>query len=383
MDYEISIIGGGPAGSTAAVQLARCGFSVALFERKSFPREVLCGEFLSIEVTKILKELKLFNNFIKLNPNPVNSMSFYFDDEKMLNKQLNFQAYAVKRSVFDNFLLNSAKDAGVNVYQPSAVNNVTRHDNNFVLNITNENGDVKKIYSKHVIAAYGKSGFLDKRLKRNFAGKKTYLNGIKFHIDNKFLCKHRVNEISLFVSKGIYCGINSVNGNESTVCFLENKKKYLNSSKDHLIDLFFNGYKISNPFKDIFKDKIKSQHVYGTGNIYFGKRKVVENGIYMIGDAAGIIAPLSGDGIGMAMESAMLLSKILVNLKKNKISKQKADKLYSNEWEKMFRSRMFLALMIQNFIMSGKINNVGYAALKKFPYLTNYLLKNTRNFKIR
>ena len=46
--------------------------------------------------------------------------------------------------------------------------------------------------------------------------------------------------------------------------------------------------------------------IFGTGNIYFGKKNLVENGIYMVGDASGIIAPLSGDGIGMAFESAKI-----------------------------------------------------------------------------
>ena len=72
-NFEIGIIGGGPAGSAAAAYLAGYGFDVCLFEKKSFPRETLCGEFLSTEVIHFLKEINLFDEFISLNPNKIKS----------------------------------------------------------------------------------------------------------------------------------------------------------------------------------------------------------------------------------------------------------------------------------------------------------------------
>ena len=101
MQHEITIIGGGPSGSTAAIYLAEFGFDVCLIEKKNFPREILCGEFLSREIVNNLKELSLFSNFLNLKPNPISSFAMY-DDKNEISTQFDFQAFGLKRSAFDN-----------------------------------------------------------------------------------------------------------------------------------------------------------------------------------------------------------------------------------------------------------------------------------------
>src|SRR3970282_1266063 len=124
--FEIGIIGAGPAGSTAAAYLAGYGFDVCLFEKKSFPRETLCGEFLSHEVIQLLKELNLFNDFISLSPNKITSFLFFNSSGKSIGSKFNFDAYGLSRSLFDNLLLCNAKNKGVTVYQPSEVKKIIR-----------------------------------------------------------------------------------------------------------------------------------------------------------------------------------------------------------------------------------------------------------------
>jgi menaquinone-9 beta-reductase len=74
--YDIAIVGAGPAGSTAALYLARMNFRVCVIEKMPFPRETLCGEFLSREVTRILGDLHLNEGFLSLQPNPLTSFRF-------------------------------------------------------------------------------------------------------------------------------------------------------------------------------------------------------------------------------------------------------------------------------------------------------------------
>jgi flavin-dependent dehydrogenase len=98
---DILIVGGGPAGSTTALYLSQIGFDITIIEKKAFPRETLCGEFLSKEVTDILKELNLFDDFTSLNPNKLKSFRTIDESGIELVSDLNFEAYAMKRSIFD------------------------------------------------------------------------------------------------------------------------------------------------------------------------------------------------------------------------------------------------------------------------------------------
>jgi flavin-dependent dehydrogenase len=379
LNTDILIIGGGPAGSTTALYLSELGFNITLIEKKIFPREVLCGEFLSKEVTDVLKELKIFNDFLSLNPNKLNSFRAVDESGIELKSDLNFDAYALKRSVFDLFLLNEARDKNVKVIQPAEVISTTRSDCEFISVIEENNGNKLQIKSKLVIAAYGKQNILDKKLDRDFVNKKSNLNGVKFHLPTNLLEKQFNDEIRIYTDEELYCGMNQVSDTEMTVCFLENRKQSKIPSRERLIEVI----KSNNHFKKVFSedaiDYIKTTNIYGTGNIYFGKREVVENGIIMVGDAARVISPLAGDGIGMAMESAKLLYSVF-----NKYKLDNIDKIYSKYvtlYDKIFSKRLKTAKIIQGIILNRKSRRLGFGLVKNYPSLLPYLIKFTRNSK--
>ena len=379
LNTDILIIGGGPAGSTTALYLSELGLNITLIEKKIFPREVLCGEFLSKEVTDILKELNIFNDFLSLNPNKLNSFRAVDESGIELNSNLNFDAYALKRSVFDLFLLNKARDKNVKVMQPAEVISTITSNCEFISVIEENNGNKLQIKSKLVIAAYGKQNILDKKFDRDFVNKKSNLNGVKFHLPTNLLDKQFDDEIRIYTDEELYCGMNQVSDTEMTVCFLENRKQSKIPSRERLIEVI----KSNNHFKKVFSedaiDYIKTTNIYGTGNIYFGKREVVENGIIMVGDAARVISPLAGDGIGMAMESARLLYSVF-----SKYNPDNIDKIYSDyvtQYEKIFSKRLKTAKIIQGIILNRKSRRLGFGLVKNYPSLLPYLIKFTRNSK--
>ena len=376
---DILIIGGGPAGSTTALFLSHLGYDITIIEKKIFPREVLCGEFLSKEVTDIMKELNIYNDFLSLNPNKIDSFCAIDDSGIELKSNLNFNAYALKRSIFDSFLLEKAKSRNVKVIQPAEVISVLKSNSVFSSEVIQEDDNKIKIESKLVIAAYGKQNILDKKLDRNFVDKKSNLNGVKFHIPINFLAEKFDDEIRIYVDKELYCGLNKVNSDEVTVCFLENRSQSKIPSRQKLIEAIKSNKNFRKIFSDDAIEYIKSANIYGTGNIFFGKREVTENGIIMVGDAAQVIAPLAGDGIGMAMESA----KILFNVMKN-FDLTKTEKLYSEynrSFNEAFSLRVKAAKLIQRIILNKTTRNISFSVADKFPSLLPYLIKFTRSNK--
>jgi flavin-dependent dehydrogenase len=376
--HEVTIIGGGPAGSIAAIKLTDLGFDVCLVEKKIFPRETLCGEFLSKEVIENLNELNLYEEFISLNPNPIKNFKLINNDGREISVNLNFPAFGLRRSVFDDFLLTAVKRKRIKILQPAEVKEIRREDNCFVLTIKYKDGGCITVASKYVIAAYGKQNNLDKSLKRNFVFYKSNLNGVKLHLNANLFKEFKKDDIKIYLSDGIYCGVNLVENNYITICFLENTRKQRNSSRQNLLNFISGTEKFKSLFNPGYEEYIKSNMVYGTGNIFFGKRKAVENGIFMIGDAAGVIAPITGDGIAMAFQSAGIISQLLFKVRSDKLSIANIEKYYQIEWDSLFRNRIFSSYIIQNILLLNFSRNVSLEILNRFPKILPYFIKITR-----
>jgi len=377
-NHEVTIIGGGPAGSVTAIKLSELGFDVCLIEKKKFPRETLCGEFLSKEVILNLKQLGLYDEFISLNPNPINRFRLINNDGKEISTKLNFTAFGLRRSVFDNFLISAAIRKGIKVIQPAEVKMIKREEDVFALYVKDNNAKEVIVKSKYVIAAYGKHNILDKSLKRNFANIKSSLNGVKFHFDSMLLNEFKKEEISIYLGNGIYCGVNAVDADKVTICFLEKRKNKEITSRENLLKFISGNEKFNKIFKPGYKELIMSNPVWGTGDIFFGKRKAVEKGIFMIGDAAGVIAPITGDGMGMAFQSANIISQVLFDARCCNISTPHAEEIYQIRWDSLFKSRLQSSHIIQSVIMRnyGRILSMNF--LCKFPQILPYFVSITR-----
>jgi flavin-dependent dehydrogenase len=373
--YDIAIIGGGPAGSSAAILLSKKGYSVTIIEKKSFPREVLCGEFISKEVVEFLIENSLYEEFLKLNPNPISSFRFSCDNGKELISKLKFPAYGIKRSKLDNFLLSKARENGAELFQPAEAKEIQKQTEGYLIKIKPGTGEEFTLYSKIIIAAYGKQNILDKNFGRDFYRVKSKLNGVKFHIDKTQFDSFNSEEIQVYTGHNIYCGINAVDNNTITLCFLEKRDKSQYSPKELLLRLSRQNKKFNALFNQNLFESIDKLQVYGTGNIYFGKRDIVNEGIFYIGDSAGVIAPLVGDGIGIAVQSARLVSDILC---RNNLVQEKAGKEYKKEWRNKFLKRILLAGIIQKIVLNNSLRNPGIRMISFFPGVLSTIIKYTR-----
>jgi len=375
--FDIAIIGGGPAGSTAALFLTRMNFHVCVIEKTTFPRETICGEFLSSEVSRILEELHLRESFLSLHPNPLTSFRLCMENARSYNANLPFPAYGLKRGTFDAFLLDNARLAGAVIFQPTTARAIHHAGSDYDVVLHGEGG-IKHLTSRHVIVAHGKSLSLDKTLHRSYQKSRSRLNGIKFHVHKKYLPNVPEHEIQLYTGRNMYCGVNVVNEDTVTLCFLEERLPDDVQPRARVTELMKSNTQFAQAISDDFETMLTSFPIYGTGDIYFGKKRLVEHGIFSIGDAAQVIAPLAGDGIGMAMESARIIANVLYEGRKESASCEALSRMYTKRWRSSFQRRLRIAKEIQHILLSRLGKKVGGMVLARFPSLLSRTIELTR-----
>jgi flavin-dependent dehydrogenase len=375
--YDIAVIGGGPAGSTAANYLARSGFRTCIIEKKPFPRETVCGEFLSAEVAEILEELVITKQFQSLKPNTLTAFRYSPEHKRSYCSALPFTAYTMKRGKFDSFLFDKAREAGVEVYQPATVEQVNKNEDQYRVVLSVE-GKQEQITARYVVGAYGRNSPLDKTLQRDFLGGKSRLNGVKFHVPKKFMQNIPEHEIQIYTARDMYCGVNAVDDETVTISFLERHAPGGAPARQRIIDLI----KANKHFAEIvsgdFEASVESFSYYGAGDIYFGKKNIVENGIFMIGDASRVIAPLAGNGISMAMQSAKVLASVIGEGRKRSLGNEALAGLYSSRWNVQFRRRLYVAQRIQSMMLSQFGKKTSEVLLDGFPSLLSLAIEHTR-----
>ena len=373
--YDIAMIGGGPAGSTAAIRLARAGFAVCLLERRSFPRETLCGEFLSREVTESIHEIGLSEKFHALRPNPLTSFRLFLGPGRSFTSDLGFSAYGLKRGALDAMLLQGAREAGVSIAQPATVRQIERHAAFHMIVAEAPDGEFT-VTASRVIGAYGKRGPLDqppgpRRPRSPF-------NGVKFHVPRSRLRAIPEHEIQIFAGRGIYCGLNAVNDEAVTVCFLERRRVGDPPPRRRLIELALAHPELAEVAGPDFESLLEDLPVYGTANIDFGRKDPVRDGVFMIGDAAQVIAPVAGDGIGVAMQSGKMLSELLREARDQGLTSEALERRYRAAWRELFNRRMVLAAGVQRLLLSSGGRAVGAGVLSLFPSLQSWGIRSTR-----
>ncbi len=374
--FDVVVIGGGPAGSVAGRCIAAAGFSVGLLEGRRFPREAVCGEFLSPEVLETIHGLGLEGAFRALCPNPLRTFTLAGNGAE-IRVPLGFTAYGVRRGKFDALLLAAAVAGGVNVLQPAEATGIERNREGYTIRYREGRRD-RELQCAWVVGAYGRSSPLDRALGRSFVGARTGFTGVKFHVPAEAVENLRPEEIMIALGEGIYCGVSHVGDGAATICYLERRTNGIPSSRERIWELARRNYNFARVVTPATRKILQKARVYGTGNIFFGTRRVVEDGVLMVGDAAGLIAPLAGDGIGIAMEQARLLGDLFAGMQGGKGERNALAERYKRESSKLLASRRRVALLCQQAALSKMLRPMIGPLVTLVPGLLRAAIRSTR-----
>ena len=363
---EVIIIGGGLAGLTAAIHLSQSGIDVTVIEKNSYPRHKVCGEYISNEVVPYFNYLGIDLSTIK--PSKITDLQFSNVDGSVLTAALSLGGFGISRYALDHYLFKKAVSNGCKII----IDQVESIDfENDLFTITTQAD--KMFTADLVLGAFGKRSNIDQKLQRPFFRKQSKWLAVKAHyhytMQNDLVALHNFD--------GGYCGVSKVENDIVNICYLADYKSF---KKYKNITDFQSQVMAKNPhLKKIFENSTMLFDKQLTiSQISFDKKKAIEDHIIMIGDTAGLIHPLCGNGMAMAIHSAKIASELIIKYNSKTIgTRAELEKEYQKKWNLTFKKRLqagrFLSLILEN----KKNANLVLKMVTTFKFILPYIIKQT------
>lgn len=368
--YDVALIGGGLAGLCLSIQLAKEGHRVILFEKEKYPFHKVCGEYISMESWNFLEGLGV--PLSDWNLPHIRHLLLSSPSGTAINRPLPLGGFGISRYKLDAFLAGLARNAGVEIKEETKVSRVEFRDPYFFIQYGN--GTCR---AKQACGTFGKRSNLDIKLNREFIQKKPgKLNNyiaVKYHIKAGFPSDH----IGLHNFKNGYCGLSQVEEDKHCLCYLTTAKNL--QQCDNRIERLEQNILRQNPYIDkIFREStfLFSAPV-AIAQISFNEKTRMEQHILMTGDAAGMITPLCGNGMSMAMHGSKIAFNCIDRFLKGEMDRYEMETTYQQDWNRAFQKRTETGRWIQGLTGKVWITHYFIRFLQAFPSFTDRLIKQT------
>lgn len=362
---EVLIIGGGLAGLTSAIHLSKKGKQVVLIEKNSYPHHKVCGEYISNEVLPYLQWLNADpavlspSKLIRLQVSNVNGQS--------CETPLPLGGFGLSRFSFDEYLYQQALATGCTLIKDT-VKEVTFSNDEFEVHTS-----TGSFSARVVIGAYGKRDLLDHKLKRPFMQNRSPWLAIKAHYKGH----HPANLVSLHNFYGGYCGVSKVENDVLNICYLVNHESFkaFKNIDEHQQQVLYKNPRLKKVFEN---SEMIFDSPMSISQISFEQKEKIENHILMVGDTAGLIHPLCGNGMTMAIHAAGICSSLVVGYLEGKIlSRKSLEEQYKQQWNAQFRFRTQAGKALSAILLKPVAAELVMKVLVKMPGLFKPIIKMT------
>ena len=364
--YDLIVMGGGPAGTSAAITAVRNGARVLLLERGRFPRHKVCGEFVSSESLNLLTKLLDLQKGNFLREAVRISATRIFLDDRILQAPIQPAAASVARLDLDNALWESAQACGVEPRQLVTVQKVLASGPFGPFLVSTSEGTFE---SHAIINASGRWSNL-RRASNGHPGTKWI--GLKAH----FAERSPVPSVDLYFFDGGYCGVQPVSlrtdSSQPRINVCAMVRADLASALSEVFELHPALRERSAHWQPLI-DPVS------VAPLLFGKPQPVRDGVLMAGDAAGFVDPFVGDGISLALRSGAMAAECLSPFFSGTVSLETAGRRYAEEYERklapVFRSSSRIRGMLR---WPRAVRAPIVSFLSSSPATTSYLVRKTR-----
>lgn len=368
--YDLAIAGGGLAGLALSIQVAKQGHKVIVFEKENYPFHRVCGEYISLESWDFLQKLGLDLAFRDLPM--IKKIILSASNGKSLQQKLPLGGFGMSRYILDHELAKLAMNNGVEIMENTRVNDLNYSNDEFLIDSSAGN-----FRARVAVGCFGKRSNLDVKWKRQFVlAKKNNLNnyvGIKYHVRTDL----PADTIALHHFKNGYCGISKVEGDKYCLCYLTTAASLQDNQKD-IHQLEQNVLSVNPHLKNIFlnAERLWTEPVV-ISQISFDKKSQSEDHVLMIGDAAGMITPLCGNGMSMALHGSKIAAKYILQFLPGKITRNEMEEKYKSAWAEEFSGRLKTGRIVQRLFTNDWMSKALVQTGRIFPFMIRAIIRRT------
>jgi menaquinone-9 beta-reductase len=408
-DYDAIIVGGGPAGSSAAISLSHCGARVLLLEEKRMPRGKLCGEFITPECFPTLERLRVMNRMLTAGAQKIARVSLVSSSGKFVQTHLSGMsndapwAISLSRARFDQILFDRAREAGAECLEAVAVKQCLFDGDapRGVEAMLLPSGKRVSFEAPLIIDASGRNSRLTIGRRERVAGRRgSRLYALKAHLKG---VEALDNEVELFFFARGYGGLARVEDDLVNLCFIVDERTLKSAGGDpsKVIEASLMNNRVA-------RERLHGAEVvgkwYSAGPLAFGKKRLACNGIIAIGDASGMIDPFTGTGIQIALRTGEMAAEAILEAtgasreartsvalssapEANGIShRERSPSIldsvmtsYARLYQSEFSNRMKVAGLLRIAAFSPVAVGVVAGVLTRSPRLASFVLRATRS----
>ncbi|RSK50951.1 NAD(P)/FAD-dependent oxidoreductase [Hymenobacter rigui] len=366
---DVVIIGGGLGGLCAALDLRQRGYAVTVVERQRYPFHRVCGEYISNEVLPYLHRLNA--DPAALGPARITRLQVSSPAGRRLTSELPLGGFGVSRYALDYFLYQRAIQSGVEIRQQTTATQVTfdaaRNEHQVVL------ADGTTLTARVVLGAYGKRSALDRQFARPFFTQRSPYLGVKYHLRYSSMPRDLI-ELHNFADG--YAGISAIEDDKYCFCYLTTRQNLKTHGTIPQLEA------------QVLAHNPRLRHILETAEVLYPQPEVIneisfapktclEDHVLLCGDAAGLITPLCGNGMAMAIHGASLAAAHTHEFLQHRITRPALEKAYSSDWHQYFGGRLRTGRAVQRLFGQPLLSELVVNGLRLWPAAVRQLIRRT------